>query len=536
MSASPLVDFQDRFNIALRMTSGEDNIYKNLDIVSIKLYLNYVYNSNYNNITVTEVPLTVCTPDRFPNNPITFKNYKLDQSLCPDLSKKFIQGNFLSTDYYFYQIKFSICQNDPITRKSNDGSDIVCKNKSEIKNYFQNKLIKAHLFFTDTSYDEKNYTTPKKSFINNYNINIYYQSQRESHLYFSYSNLSSDDSYISLFPSSRFYSSITFSDLSERSAYRENYMNDLILINLRSDTENQIIQRSYKGFADIAANIGAMINIIFLLFNAILYLYSRIDFIFRLSKGSIFLYYNSPDKLVKKTRLNAYENTKKEVGEKSELGKSCEESKPNNVNTSNHQMLFLDTNVLRSTAQTNQLELISKKMIDHKKTINKEGSLENSFETISLLRSKNRSKFKDLLVLSFCPCFRHCSNKLRKNLYYLEIIQKHFFKYTDFFKFIKRFVEMNIIKKLILNKEEKEIINILKKIIVLKKGDMIFSFKHELNPNKTGIEIGSKLKLKNSLKSQEDKLKKYMNSLINKETKTTFERNLLEKFDDILKL
>ena len=53
-TSSPTVTFGNRFNIAIRMTYGNQTLYQNLDKIRIKLMLNNIYNSNYNNVQLTE--------------------------------------------------------------------------------------------------------------------------------------------------------------------------------------------------------------------------------------------------------------------------------------------------------------------------------------------------------------------------------------------------------------------------------------------------------------------------------------------------
>jgi hypothetical protein len=52
-------------------------------------------------------------------------------------------------------------------------------------------------------------------------------------------------------------------------------------------------------------------------------------------------------------------------------------------------------------------------------------------------------------------------------------MRKKFTKYTDFFKFVKKFIEIDIIKKLILTKEEKDTVDILKKLIFINENNVI---------------------------------------------------------------
>ena len=83
---------------------------------------------------------------------------------------------------------------------------------------------------------------------------------------------------------------IAFSQVSERSAVRDSKITDFVLINIQADKFSNSIGRSYTGFAEIAASIGAIVNIVFLFFNCSVFLYSRIEYFNRLVKNSTYIH------------------------------------------------------------------------------------------------------------------------------------------------------------------------------------------------------------------------------------------------------
>ena len=112
---------------------------------------------------------------------------------------------------------------------------------------------------------------------------------------------------------------------------------------------------------------------------------------------------------------------------------------------------------------------------------------------------------------------------------------KQFMKYTDFFKFVKKFIELGIIKNLILTKEEKDTVDILKKLIFLKENNITEMIKKNARNDTKTKNLGDNLKMKGSLLSQESKLKKYLISIIQKDNKSVFEKNLLEFIEEKFK-
>jgi hypothetical protein len=537
-SYPPVIKFDKSFNIAIRMTSGHDNLFENLDKVRIRLFLNYVYKSNYNNMTSKEIKLTSCKKDKFTDLEDFYEMYNLSETMCPNLEEGFISGDILSTEFYFYQIKFSICENDPLTGKSNDGADVVCKSSGEIETFLKDNLVKAHIFFPDTYFDEKNYSNPSINYINNYNLNIYYESQRETHIFLKHMNLISDDTYFFLNPIVRNFQTISFSSINERAAVREHQMKDYVLINLRSDKVSQNIQRSYKGFAEIAANTGALVNIVFIFFNGILFLISKIEFLNQLFTKSNFIYIKQSYSNDKILRTNTKDN-RKSAAAITDYGRlNMEESKSNiNVNTSTPQHGLITESNWRKANQlnTNESLNINKNTLVKGNTFENFKYISNRFNSLVIIPPVRGKSLFEIIVLALCPCVRKCNKNIRKQIKISEFLWDQFMKYTDFFKFVKKFIELEIIKKLILSKEEKDVVDILKKLIFLKDNSTTEMIKKNARTDTRTKNLGDNLKIKGSLLSQESKLKNYLISIIQKDNKSVFEKNLLEFVEEKFK-
>ena len=532
-NSAPQITFRNKYGIAIRMTYGNQTLYKNLDKVRIKLVLNYIYKSNYNNVTLKEIPLSVCTKDNFPlEYQDNFDLYYLNESLCPDLTNQFITGDFLSENMQYLQAQFQLCENDPITGKSNDGADIICKNSSEIQNFLEQNLVKAHLFYTETYYSELNYTNPEIKYVDNYNINIYFSSQRETHFCLSNSNLTSDDTYFFLAPSSRQFSNIVYSHVSERAAFREPQMNNFVLINIRSDKKTIIYQRSYLGFTNIAANIGAIINILFLFLNCCIFIVSRIEYFTRIVKNTTHLYSKNPN--VNFTfNKTSNDKIKNKIMENTLKGRIIEETKPtlglnqSNDNTPN----ITETKLLNRIIQPN--EIISLNKTDKSLTNIPQSNIlfkqpNKNFNNIGLIKFNHETTFLTKVLIAFCPCFTFCNKNINSQIKVSEYSMKHYYKYTDFYKFLDNYIELMMFKDLILKKDEKEMLDILKKIIFSKNNDIISIIKDHQSNNKTTADV---LKIKGSQVFVEEKLRDYLNSVSNKDIKTTFENNFIELFD-----
>ena len=534
--AHPLqINFNPKFNIAVRMTNDYVNVYNNLDKVRVRLVQNIVYKSHYKNQTLINIPMTICDESKFPFQKDYFNQFFLNESLCPVMDGMSIYGDFLIEYFSFFQVQFYMCQNDPITGKSNDGEDIVCKNETEIQDYMNNNLIKAHLFFSDTSYNTSNYENPDRSYLNNYNMNLFFNTLRETNFYLYYNNLTSDNTAIFFTNSTRSWVNIAFSQVSERSAVRDSQMMNFVLINIQADKFSNSIGRSYTGFAQLAASIGAIVNIVFLFFNCSVFLYSRIEFFNRLVKNSTYMHYkrNSIGFVVKTIKIENRQEKITDIPKKEE-----EESKVNiitNLNITETENKCIEKTVLKpEVAQLyNQSHLTKISNNQSQGILKANETLKEKFDEFTLFKYNHDKNYIEMLIISFCPFVKFCNSKLGRDIKFMDYSMKHYYKYTDFFRFFDSFIELNIMKKLLLNKEESEVLNTLKRIVFVKNNDLS-------GPIKECKEImmkdqKDKLKSQGSLEISEEKLRKYINTIISKQNKSVFEQNIIDHFYENIK-
>ena len=181
----PPVTFDSRFNVAFRMTYGPYNLYTNLDKIKIKFYKSTVYKSNLANTTTEEIPMSNCDRSKFPYQQEYFDQFNLNESLCPVMDGRTMKGAFLSEYYIYFQAKFYLCINDPITGTSTDRDGIVCQSPLQIQDFLRLNNVRAHIFYSDCNYDMTDYSYPNISYMNNYNIDLYYNTVRETHLFIS---------------------------------------------------------------------------------------------------------------------------------------------------------------------------------------------------------------------------------------------------------------------------------------------------------------------------------------------------------------
>jgi hypothetical protein len=531
----PAIRFQNKFQIAVRIVSGHDIIYQNMDKIRIKLVETIMFQSDYNNVTENEIQMKECTKADFPYHSDLFEKYQLDKSLCPDLNSRFVSGDFISEYFYYFQVKFYICRNDPITGISNDGSNVTCKSEEEIKDYLSANVIKAHVFYTDSNYDGINYTDPDVHFINNYNINIYFSTKRETHMFLHYSNMTSDDTVLFFAPSVRKFVNIAFSDVSERAAVRETHMNDLVLIYIRSKKSGLSLTRSYKGFADLAANAGGIVNLFVVLFNCWVFLYSRVEFFNRLIKDSLYIYHPKGTITIPNKYLTSKPNVKNPEEVNLNIIKFSEDSKkivPSQINDSS----FIEGkqfNGIKVKSALIDFNYCGEKIGNVNQLLIKEnlGKLSNRINELNIVNYDHEKSFFEKVVISFCPLFTICSKKIRRDIHIMEYSLKYYFKHTDFFVLYDSLIEMKLLKKFILSKEETDVLDVMKRLIYVKDNQMILSLKDkDLKTTKSFLKSNA-----NSSKFERI-LKSYLNKSSNEGNKSNFEKNILQHFDQLYKI
>jgi len=160
-------------------------------------------------------------------------------------------------------------------------------------------------------------------------------------------------------------------------------------------------------------------------------------------------------------------------------------------------------------------------------------------ENFSLLKYQYDPNILSFILTALCPFVRLCNSKLNKDIAIMEYSKKHYYKYTDFFKFVDRTIESSMLKKLLLKKEESDAIDTLKRIVLVKKFDILDIVNPKLNDSdeyyKNSVnKVNDKIKSKGSLSVHEERLKKYISSIANKENKTVFEQNLVDRFDELI--
>jgi len=296
----------------------------------------------------------------------------------------------------------------------------------------------------------------------------------------------------------------------------------------------ETFSRTYSGFAEIAANIGAILNIVFLIFNCIVFAYSRIHFFQRLIKNSIYMYYKNP------SLMNDHNFSDKDIKKTEATKVLVEESKINLNNTQENQLKMPST--IPNLHKIELLNVNKKEGAETKNTLltklSKTNETQKKLDNFSFLKYQTDGGFFQMIILSLCPCFRFCMKRLDRDITILEFSKKHYHRYTDFFRFVDRSIELSILKKLILKKEESEVFDVLKRVVMVRNFGVLDLINPKYDDNNTyqtsHQKFTDKIKTKGSISAHEEKIKKYVNSILNKENKSTLEQNIVEHFDEIL--
>jgi hypothetical protein len=315
---------------------------------------------------------------------------------------------------------------------------------------------------------------------------------------------------------------VAYNGNSESDTSREVQMLQFVTMDVRVAKSAPTCIRTYSGFAQIAANTGAILNIVFQTLHCTVFLLSKMEFSARLVKNMIYTHTKGEKDQSKMTHIRLTEQPVKKTVQNHEesnlnLLNGPKLTTPNNILlTDNKSML---TNPDNKTGKPSNMQdgLIALNLLGGKKMNTSNGSGGKTLSTMSLLNYQFELNVFELAFMAMCPCSNLVGRKYGNDMEILEFSRKHIFKYTDFFTFIDKIIEFSIFKKMILSKDESDAIDLIKRTVVVRDHDI-------LNQVRENQVITKKLTMGN----KEEKLRNYVGSILQKDHRSTFEQNYLE--------
>ena len=216
---------------------------------------------------LTNIPLERCTENHLPKDPEMHDYFMkapgapLNDLFCvKDYEKYFIEGSFDTEIYAYMQITVNTCVN-----KTNDISAPICKSQDEIK-----EGVGFFAFYTmDYLIDPQNFEKPGQPIGKDYYTPISVGLTRNTNRYIATTKVISDDGFLLSSKNSQSYPTYN----ADKETLLLDSKNEGLLMDfyLRKFHNNLIYDRSYKKIADVLAEIGGFIHILYLIFLVLSY-------------------------------------------------------------------------------------------------------------------------------------------------------------------------------------------------------------------------------------------------------------------------
>jgi len=218
-----------------------------------------------NDSFVKEVEVGRCTEDMLPADP-KMKDYFNGATPSPvsdlyclkDIDNYFIEGSFDTEEYTFLEIYVYACQNS--------SNQTICKSNEEIASKLNGFFA---LFTMDYLIDPQKYTEPGQAIGTDYFTPLSVGIERYTNRYIADTKVISDDGF--LFSDQKTYNYPTYS-YDKESLLLDTGDSGLLMYFLLRKAHNEIVyERMYKKLQNILAEIGGIIQILYLFFYALSY-------------------------------------------------------------------------------------------------------------------------------------------------------------------------------------------------------------------------------------------------------------------------
>ena len=212
------------------------NVFEDGSVIESRKYLNLVKCSNYS----------------FTSIPEYFYGLNINNLYCVNLTGITLRGVFMEDKWTTINFQFKKCVNS--TNNNNS-----CKSPDEITEILNGGYM--GIFTTDYQINPNNYEQPAQIYGKNIFTTFSVKHYSDFWVYFQIKQINTDTGI--LFDSIISESVLSYEYTYENKDYRES---DIFLtVYLRESTNRKVLDRSYSKFQDVAANIGGIIKIIFII-------------------------------------------------------------------------------------------------------------------------------------------------------------------------------------------------------------------------------------------------------------------------------
>ena len=389
-----------------------------------------------------------------------FEKNSLDKAQCFNLSQQL--GGYETDNYFYYlTVQLTRCKNTTndtaIQKISNDQ---ICASNYEIDQFLNRNDNHMTVYYEQIIFDAKNHSKPVRTYIGNdyYGIDPLFCKNKD--YFFQELKIVDDDGWLITSLKNRTYQQI---DYKKNSFYWknivDNYADDCYInTNIYVSEFTTINFRSYIKIADVLAQLGGILNILFQIFDTIWsLLYSRkmietmINSLFKVKKTDLDEEdIKVEDKTTPKNNLIVEFKSIPDIIKNDNSNRSLK-------NKSNNSICIIEANIEDMKIDVND------------SIINNDAELALS-ESIILSRSglswtEKIEKFDLSLIehfnLTFFPCYKGVNIKKKERIY--DLLKDYISEYTDVINFAKTKLEVEKIKCLLFTPKQIALFNLIPK-------------------------------------------------------------------------
>jgi hypothetical protein len=203
-----------------------------------------------------------CSNYTFKSIPEYFYSLDINNLYCVNLTGITLRGVYMEDKWTTINFQFQKCVNS--TSNNNQ-----CRSPDEITDILNGGYL--GIFTTDYQILPNNYSQPAQVYAKNIFTTFSVQQYTDFWVYYQIKQINTDKGIF--FDSIVSESVLTFEYTSENKDYRDS--NIFLSVYIRESTNRKVLDRSYSKFQDIAAGVGGIIKIIFILGEIVTYFFRR---------------------------------------------------------------------------------------------------------------------------------------------------------------------------------------------------------------------------------------------------------------------
>ena len=455
-SKTDIINFKN-FSYGIAFGISCDNNYNDHSIYDY-LTLNFdhvktVINANGNNRIKTNINYVKCDKSKFFNllND-EYDRLELDNFYCisDEQANLNIQGIFGNEIFEYFQF------------------DVIIKDLSkfdEIKEILMNKECQFNFFHSSFAIDVSDYSNPVTPFLISSYFDFTPDSLNSVNYYFSLTNFETDKNILLNNPKTQF-----LLGKSKEENFRiykgldrnNNNIDDidvLAKIHLRADTSVTMVSRQFEKIGEFVASVTELIEQILLIFIAI---FGFLDtfYAYHAVISDLFVFKGIENENAKLFIKNIKKIQKDDFNEKNDSKNNSIKNNSINKNNNNNNNSNIEMEKLNINESENNKNLITKK-----ENQTEEKSIENNNNNNKNVEFINKAELDynvfEIFFMSIFSCCL-CKNLKKKKEIYDKSTEILFTK-MDIIEYLKNMQILNVLNKLILSKEERNILKFLAK-------------------------------------------------------------------------